>query len=678
MLRLLGVFALLCVLSQSALAGAASATVWAAAPARAMSFEQVEKLPAEAWQNLPPDGMINRGFPGNSLWLGARYTPENTGKKVLELSNPQHDRVTLYILREEAPPEIRHGGFRQPGTPQTLSAHHNQLFDFDLEAGKPVRLYLHVETSRPLFVWPRLRDAGVFFHAAFNERLWLGIYCGLFITLCLYSLMAWGSTRDSNYFDYVLFLSLMGLVQGQMLGLWHEFFLYGQPAWMDFLSTLLPSLALAAFCRFARNYLNLADQSPPLHRLLTGCTWASVGLILPVYALGGSEWSIPFCDLLSLLFSGLGIAAGCHMLRQGYRPASYYLLSQLPLVSGGLLYVCANLGLLPATVLTMFGFQLGAGLSTVMLALALAGKVRALQKQNLQAHNDRLIAEQQMIEVLRNSEAELESRVQERTAQLEEALHLQRQQHDALERNNVSLKALHEERGAFLQIAAHDLKNPTAAIISYTDLLRERWHAWDEEKKLKRLGNIRHMAQLIFDIIRNLLDINAIESGHYLLRPGSVNAADSLRSICDDYRERCEAKDLRLHLALCCEQLKLRVDKTALHQIVDNLVSNAIKYSPHGRQIHVSLEQEAGHALIQIRDEGPGISEEDQSRLFRKFTRLSARPTGGEHSTGLGLYIVKHMAEASGGQVGCISRLGEGASFFVCLPLASPPPQSAG
>ncbi len=72
-----------------------------------------------------------------------------------------------------------------------------------------------------------------------------------------------------------------------------------------------------------------------------------------------------------------------------------------------------------------------------------------------------------------------------------------------------------------------------------------------------------------------------------------------------------------------------------------------------------------------MRDEGPGIAEEDQPKLFRKFARLAARPTGGEHSTGLGLSIVKHLVEASGGHIGCLSRAGEGASFYVTLPLAA-------
>lgn len=669
--RWLGLLALLCSLVSPAHGVAASEVTWRAAGTRhALNFEQIKQLPASAWNDLPTGGMINAGFLGSSLWLSTTYSPKLPGKQVLELTNPQHDRITLYILRDQEAPEVRLGGFRQPTSRQTFSEYHNQLFDFNLAPGQSARLYLHVESSRPLFVWPRLNDGSEFFRINVTERLWLGTYIGLFVALCLYSLMAWVSTRDNNYSDYFIFLFLMGLVHGQMLGLWHELFLSGHPGWMDLLSTLLPSLGLAAFCRFARNYLDLRNQGPRLYRLLTLCMWGSVLLIMPAYALGGSEWSIPICDLLSVTFSGAGIFAGLRLLQRGYRPARYYLLSQVPLVGGGLLYVSANFGLLPATQLTMFGFQIGAALSTVTLALALAGKVRTLQKEHMQAHSDRLIVEQQIIEVLRESEAQLELRVQERTQQLEEALLLQRQQHETLERNNRSLKDLHDERGAFLQIAAHDLKNPTAAIISYADLMRERWHAWDDEKKLKRLGNIRQMSQLIFDIIRNLLDIDAIETGHYLLRPVTLNAAETLSAVCDEYRERCEAKDLRLSLNLCQDPVRLRVDKTALRQIIDNLISNAIKYSPHGRNIHVSLEQEAGHALIQIRDEGPGISDEDQGKLFRKFTRLSARPTGGEHSTGLGLSIVKHMVEASGGQVGCISRLGEGTTFFVSLPLA--------
>lgn len=640
------------------------------------SFQQIEKLAPDQWQAIDENGLINLGFTSDSLWLRTRFQPDKPGKQVLELNNPMHDRVTLYILRDDKPPEIRQGGFRQPPDRSLLSHFHNQLFDFDLAAGESATLLLNVDTSRPIFVWPRLTNVQDFFHISANERLLLGIYCGLFVTLCLYSLMAWASTRDSNYLDYFMFLSLVGLLQAHLLGLWHETFLQTRPWLMDFLSSLLPSLALAALCRFARNYLNLSELSPPLYRAMTACTWLALTPTAVQLAFG-SHYSIPMLDIISVLFSGLGIYAGFQTLHNGFRPARFYLLAQIPLVGGGLLYVGANFGLLHASPFTMFGFQLGAGLGTVMIALALAGKLRALQKAQMQAHADHMVAEQQLIEVLRESEFQLEARVQERTRQLEEALEIQRHQRETLESANHSLQTLHQERGAFLQIAAHDLKNPTAAILSYADLLRERWHAWDDDKKIKRLGNIRSMAQLTFDIIRNLLDVDAIESGHYVLRPVRVDAGQTLATIAEEYRQRCETKDLSLQLTLCAEPLALQIDRTAFHQILDNLISNAVKYSPHGRKVHVSLIMADEQARIEIRDEGPGISEADQARLFRKFTRLSARPTGGEHSTGLGLSIVKYMTEASGGKVGCVSRLGEGACFYVCLPLAPQPKPAA-
>ena len=109
-------------------------------------------------------------------------------------------------------------------------------------------------------------------------------------------------------------------------------------------------------------------------------------------------------------------------------------------------------------------------------------------------------------------------------------------------------------------------------------------------------------------------------------------------------------------------------DTTQLVQIMDNLVSNAVKYSPSGKNIYVRVYQVDSRVRAEIKDEGPGISAEDQKRLFGKFARLSARPTAGEHSTGLGLAIVKRLVESMKGKVWCESHPGQGAAFIVELP----------
>ena len=103
-------------------------------------------------------------------------------------------------------------------------------------------------------------------------------------------------------------------------------------------------------------------------------------------------------------------------------------------------------------------------------------------------------------------------------------------------------------------------------------------------------------------------------------------------------------------------------------QVLENLVSNAVKYSPPRKNIFVRLKKEAGAVRCEVQDEGPGLSVEDQKKLFGKFARLSAKPTGGEHATGLGLSIVKRMVEAMNGKVWCESEPGQGALFVVQFP----------
>jgi signal transduction histidine kinase len=99
--------------------------------------------------------------------------------------------------------------------------------------------------------------------------------------------------------------------------------------------------------------------------------------------------------------------------------------------------------------------------------------------------------------------------------------------------------------------------------------------------------------------------------------------------------------------------------------VLDNLISNAIKYSTFGKKVYIRLLQTQQSVRCEIQDEGPGLSKKDHQKLFGKFARLSARPTGGEHSTGLGLFIVKKLVTAMDGQVWCESELGKGATFVI-------------
>jgi signal transduction histidine kinase len=111
-------------------------------------------------------------------------------------------------------------------------------------------------------------------------------------------------------------------------------------------------------------------------------------------------------------------------------------------------------------------------------------------------------------------------------------------------------------------------------------------------------------------------------------------------------------------------------DPKAVYRILDNLLSNAIKYSPPGRDVFIRIRNLPDGVIWEVQDQGAGLTEADQAKLFQKFTKLSARPTGGESSTGLGLSIVKMLAQQMNGSVECRSKAGEGATFAVRLPEA--------
>ena len=147
-----------------------------------------------------------------------------------------------------------------------------------------------------------------------------------------------------------------------------------------------------------------------------------------------------------------------------------------------------------------------------------------------------------------------------------------------------------------------------------------------------------------------------------------LDVFEHLNSILTTYFERAKKKEISLIFDYKAKP-QIYCDLNSLKQILDNLISNSVKYSPLGKRVFVNLLELNEKCRIEVIDEGPGIGTEDMKKLFGKFTKLSARPTANENSTGLGLSIVKTYTEANGGKVWCESELGAGAKFIVEFPL---------
>ncbi|EIJ42329.1 signal transduction histidine kinase [Beggiatoa alba B18LD] len=235
---------------------------------------------------------------------------------------------------------------------------------------------------------------------------------------------------------------------------------------------------------------------------------------------------------------------------------------------------------------------------------------------------------------------------------------------------NERLIYLNQEKNELLGIAAHDLKNPLFAIQTLVEKLRGDFHKLPTEKILSYLDIINFSTRQMFDIIKNLLDVNAIESGQHLVNLSVIDILPLVKKVIDNYQERADIKQLTVILSAPAQYYWVIADEKALNQVLDNLLSNAIKYSPLGKQVVVRLFHQDKSVHCEIEDQGQGLDEEDKKALFRKFSRLKPRPTGQETSNGLGLFIVKKLTELMNGQVTCQSTVGVGSIFALVFAAA--------
>lgn len=233
---------------------------------------------------------------------------------------------------------------------------------------------------------------------------------------------------------------------------------------------------------------------------------------------------------------------------------------------------------------------------------------------------------------------------------------------------NDHLQKVNEEKNELLGIVAHDLQNPLCSILILSRLLRDD-PALSTTERDEFITNIITTVSRMSDLISRLLNINALEQGHFTIAVAPHDIADTAASVVHTYQQQAQNKNISLHFAHESHCIAT-ADAHALMQILDNLVSNAIKFSPRDKNIYIRVYSQQDTVYCSVRDEGPGLSEEDQKRLFGKFARLSAQPTGGEHSSGLGLSVVKKLAEAMNSTVWCDSKHGHGATFVVAMPAA--------
>ncbi len=236
-----------------------------------------------------------------------------------------------------------------------------------------------------------------------------------------------------------------------------------------------------------------------------------------------------------------------------------------------------------------------------------------------------------------------------------------------LNKRNQQLSDLNNEKDTLMSIVAHDLKSPLNRIKGLLNIIELEANV--PEQQTIYLGMVKDSAQSGLDLITDLLDVHEIEE-NVVPTYSSVNLCEFVSQKVSALKMAAEAKSIDLKLA-CSLSISVSTDRDHLGRILDNLISNAIKFSPRNSSVDILTGSNPTHFWFSVKDSGPGFSVQDKEHVFKKFKKLSARPTAGESSNGLGLAIVKTLVERLNGEIELVSEQSKGSEFTARFPLTS-------
>lgn len=240
-----------------------------------------------------------------------------------------------------------------------------------------------------------------------------------------------------------------------------------------------------------------------------------------------------------------------------------------------------------------------------------------------------------------------------------------------LAKKNIELGKLNEQKNQFIGMAAHDLRNPLGVIQTYSDfLLRDAKDCLSQEQ-IKFISIIRRKSEFMLRLINDLLQITRIESGRLQLELQLTDLTSLVERHVSLNRLLAERKQIELLFSSEDSIPPMMLDSPKIEQVLDNLVSNAIKFSHPGTTVKVGVSLRDRSAVITVKDQGQGIPSNEVGKIFEPFVKTSVRATGGEQSTGLGLAIVQRIVTGHRGKLHVESEAGKGSTFTVLLPIES-------
>ena len=590
---------------------------------------------------------INFSSTASAYWLKFRVRKAEEANFYLNVGSAYIDVVSLYEYNDSGDlMSQRLTGDDLPFDSREIKVG-NYLFKLDLNVGETRTYYLKVKSDQPLFFPLRVGILSQFMVRNHNLDFLQGIYFGFMLLMLFYNLFLYLSIREKIYLYYILYLVSITWFMASVYGYFFEYFWPNSPLFNKIV-VVSSGLTMITATLFTQRFLEIKKSSPIAYKITL--SFLVIGVLVCVLVLFGLK-----IEGLKLAQAGLLVMAICFLVLgvrfklQGFGHAKYYLIAWGCLIVGICFAILESLDLIPIMPY-INAMQIGSALEVLLLSFALGDRINMYKKQKADAQAAALLASKENEKLIQEQNVILEQRVEERTAML------------AI--RNKELVDINREKDTLVGIVAHDLRTPLGIIKSLVQLFNMTPTKLTEDQE-QYLSEIENSSNRLLDMIDRILNIHTLENRQIILKPKLVNLVEVIQKVVRSFQAASEAKSIDLTFKSEVNRYLLEIDENCFIQVLENLISNAIKFSEKDRKITVGFKSNAGNAYVSVSDNGPGISEDDQKKLFGKFQKLTARPTAGESSTGIGLSIVKRYVEAMGGKIHCESVLGEGATFVI-------------
>jgi signal transduction histidine kinase len=605
-------------------------------PSNSLTFSDIQHGFLTKFKTANPDEMVNNTNIKSTYWVRLTVNNQCTVRKkwVIELFDFKIDHFEAYLPNDTGGYDKFTGGAQYDFQMREYK-HKNFVLDlFDL-AGGPRTLYYKIKASRRIVFFGLVRSEQKFLEYSNMEYFLLSLFYGIIIAMIIYNFFLFISTLDKAYFYYVLYVTSIGMLALTKDGLGFQYIWGTHPGWNGTIPIISSYSLICWALIYSKTFLNTKTFLPLLDKGIIVLLIVRSGILIasfyfPVIAM--STW----VDIIPLVYI---YVLGVVSLSFGYRMARFYILAFTLFFIGYTLSLLNQLQLIHSHPLIIYGFNIGVLCEMLLLSLALADRIKLLTFEKEGAQREMIIQSKENENLKDKINLELESKVLERTIELEEK---------------------NKELDSFVYRSSHDIKGPLKSIIGLTSIGLS--DVKDEAAK-KYFDHILKSSRRLDTVVDHLLKV--METKESKIQISKINFEDMIASVVSSLAHLPCFPMVKTEIHIQ-QDLPFYSDEKLLHSVIYNLVENSLKYCDTCKEtscLKVNICVKERYSLLEISDNGLGIEKKLQEKIFDMFYKINPESSG----SGLGLYMTKMYVEKLSGNIILNSKVGQGVSFNIKL-----------